>query len=283
MLGLPALGQGIGLRTPHYREVIARPPDIGWFEVISENFMVPGGNPRRVLRSVREHYPVVMHGVSMSLGSTDRLDDHYLRDLRALADEVQPAWMSDHLCWSRVDGANGHDLWPLPYTEECLSYVVARVAHAQERLGRRLLLENVSAYVQFAASEMTEWEFLSELCRRADCGLLLDVNNVYVSAHNLGFDAHEFFDGIPAERVGQIHLAGHRDMGTHLLDSHDAPVSGPVWALYHEAVQRFGPVATLLERDDDIPPLDELLAESRKAAAIAADAQSSRLRGSRAA
>jgi uncharacterized protein (UPF0276 family) len=283
MLALPVLGQGIGLRTPHYREVIARRPDIGWFEVISENFMVPGGNPRRVLRSVREHYPVVMHGVSMSLGSTDRLDDDYLRALRALADEIQPAWLSDHLCWGRVDGTNGHDLWPLPYTEECLDHVVARVAQAQERLGRRLLLENVSAYVQFAASEMTEWAFLTELCRRADCGLLLDINNVYVSAHNLGFDALEFLDGIPADRVGQIHLAGHRDVGTHLLDSHDAPVSEPVWALYREAVRRFGPVATLLERDDDIPPLDELLAESRKAGTIAAAAGTLHLRGRRAA
>ncbi len=265
------LGHGIGLRTPHYREVLERRPDVDWFEVISENFMVAGGNPRRVLRRVREHYPVVMHGVSMSLGSTDPLDEEYLRGLRALADEVQPAWLSDHLCWGGVDGVRGHDLWPLPYCEEALAHVAARIAPAQERLGRRLLVENVSAYASFAASSMSEWQFLAELCRRADCGLLLDVNNVYVSARNLGFDAHEYLAGLPAGRVGQIHLAGHRDLGTHLLDSHDAPVAAPVWALYREALARFGQVATLIERDDDLPPLDQLLAESRTAAAVAAE------------
>jgi uncharacterized protein (UPF0276 family) len=276
MFGLPPLGPGIGLRTPHYAEVLERRPPIGWLEVISENFLVPGGNPRRVLRRVREHHPIVLHGVSLSIGSCDRLDEGYLRALRALADEVQPAWMSDHLCWNRIDGTSGHDLWPLPYTEAVLRHVAARLAHVQERLGRRLLLENVSTYVQLAASEMSEWEFLAELCRRVDCGLLLDVNNVFVSAHNLGFDARAFLAGIPADRVGQIHLAGHRDAGTHLLDSHDTPVAPPVWSLYREAVERFGPVPTLIERDDDIPPLDELLAEARQAAAIAAEVDASR-------
>jgi uncharacterized protein len=274
MLGLPALGQGgLGLRTLHYREVLARRPAVDWFEVISENFMVAGGNPRRVLRAVREHYPVVMHGVSMSLGGTDALDEDYLRELRALADEVQPAWLSDHLCWGGVDGRRGHDLWPLPYTRASLAHVAARVAHAQERLGRRLLVENVSAYATLGEPEMPEASWIAELCARAGCGLLLDVNNVYVSARNLGFDPYAYLDALPAERVGQIHLAGHRDCGTHLLDSHDAPVAEPVWDLYRAAIVRFGAVATMIERDDDIPALDELVAESRRAVAIATEAQ----------
>jgi uncharacterized protein (UPF0276 family) len=268
VIGLPALGQGLGLRTAHYRDVLAERPDVGFFEVISENFMVPGGNPRRVLREVRAAYPIVMHGVSMSLGSVDPLDEGYLRALRTLADEVEPAWMSDHLCWGGVDGRRAHDLWPVPFTEEALAHVAARLAHAQERLGRPLLVENVSAYARFAADEMDEPDFLAELCRRTGCGLLLDVNNVYVSAHNLGFDADAFLDRLPADRVGQIHLAGHSDHGTHLLDSHDAPVAEPVWALYRRAVERFGAVATLIERDDHLPPLAELLAESRRAGAI---------------
>jgi uncharacterized protein (UPF0276 family) len=272
-LGLPVLGQGIGLRTAHYREILADTSaeatrGLGFLEVISENFMVAGGNPRRVLRAARERYPIVMHGVSMSLGSADPLDEDYLAALRALADEVEPAWLSDHLCWGGVDGRRGHDLWPMPYTEEALAHVAARVAHAQERLGRRLLIENVSAYARFAADEMSECAFLAELCRRADCGLLLDVNNVFVSAHNLGFDAGAFLDALPAERVGQIHLAGHTDLGTHLLDSHDAPVSEPVWALYRQAVARFGAVATLIERDDHLPALAELCDEARRAGDI---------------
>jgi uncharacterized protein (UPF0276 family) len=267
-LGLPALGQGLGLRTAHYRDVLAQRPDVGFFEVISENFLVAGGNPRRVLREVRAANPIVMHGVSMSLGSADPLDDDYLRALRRLADEVEPAWMSDHLCWGGVDGRRAHDLWPMPFTEEALAHVAARLAHAQERLGRRLLIENVSAYARFAADEMGEPAFLAELCRRTGCGLLLDVNNVYVSAYNLGFDADAFLAALPVDRVGQIHLAGHSDHGTHLLDSHDAPIAEPVWALYRRAVERFGAVATLVERDDHLPPLAELVAESRRAAAI---------------
>jgi uncharacterized protein (UPF0276 family) len=214
---------------------------------------------------------VVLHGVSLSLGAVDPLDRRYLDRLAALAAETEPAWISDHLCWSSFGGHTGHDLWPLPFTEEALDHVVARVAQVQERLGRRILVENVSSYLEFTASTLSEWEFLAELCRRADCGLLLDVNNVYVSAHNHGFAADDFLRGVPADRVGQIHLAGHTDAGTHLLDTHDHPVCDPVWALYRRALERFGPVATLIERDDHIPPLAEVVAESQHAAAIAAE------------
>jgi uncharacterized protein (UPF0276 family) len=271
MNAFPRLGHGLGLRPPHYVQASAGAAAVDWFEVISENFMVEGGNPRRVLRAVRERYPVVLHGVSLSLGSVDPLDEGYLDRLATLAAEVEPAWISDHLCWSSFGGHTGHDLWPLPFTEEALDHVSARVRRVQERLGRRILVENVSSYLEFASSRLTEWEFLSELCRRADCGLLLDVNNVYVSARNHGFSAGEFLHGLPVDRVGQFHLAGHRDEGTHLLDTHDHPICDPVWALYRQALQRFGPLATLIERDDDIPPLDELVAESRRAAAISAE------------
>jgi hypothetical protein len=268
MQDFPRLGHGIGLRPPHYAAVIDQRPPVDWFEVISENFMVAGGNPRRVLREVRAHYPVVLHGVSLSLGSVDPLDEAYLDRLAALAAEIEPAWVSDHLCWSSFGGHTGHDLWPLPFTEESLAHVASRVSRVQERLGRRILVENVSSYLQFTSSALTEWQFLAELCARADCGLLLDVNNVYVSARNHGFSAEEFLNAIPPERVGQFHLAGHSDHGTHLLDTHDHPVCDPVWDLYRTAVARFGPVTTLIERDDHIPPLDELVAESHRAAEI---------------
>lgn len=273
---LPVLGQGLGLRPVHYGEVLASAPAVGFFEVISENFMVAGGNPRRVLREVRERYPVVLHGVSMSLGSTDALDEGYLDRLAALAAEVEPAWISDHLCWSRVGGHSAHDLWPLPYTEEAIGVVSERVTRVQERLGRRVLVENVSSYLGFAHSEMPEWEFLSEVATRADCGILLDLNNVYVSARNGGFDPARYLAGIPAHRVGQIHLAGHRDEGTHLLDSHDRPVCDDVWALYRTALAATGAVSTSIEWDDDIPPLQRLLAESRAAGEVEAAALAER-------
>jgi len=269
----PSLGTGIGLRPPHYADVAAGRARVDWLEVISENFMVEGGNPRRVLRAVRERHPVVLHGVSMSLGSVDPLDDRYLDALAALAREVQPAWISDHLCWSSFGGHSAHDLWPLPYTEEALDHVAARVARVQERLGRRILVENVSSYVTFRHSTLSEWEFLAALAERADCGLLLDINNVFVSARNHGFDPIAFIDGVPPARVGQYHLAGHSDKGTHLLDTHDHPVCDEVWALFRHAVRRLGAHATLLERDDDIPSLDELCAEARRAADVAAGAE----------
>lgn len=270
MEGFPPLGTGIGLRPPHYADVAAGRARIDWLEVITENFMVEGGNPRRVLRAARERYPIVLHGVSMSLGSVDPLDERYLDGLAALAREVEPSWISDHLCWSSFGGHSAHDLWPLPYTEEALRHVAARVARVQERLGRRILVENVSSYLTFRHSTMTEWEFLAALAESADCGLLLDVNNVFVSARNHGFDPIAFLDGVPRARVAQFHIAGHSDKGTHLLDTHDHPVCDDVWALYRDAVRRFGAVSTLLERDDDIPPLDELCAEARRAAGIAA-------------
>jgi len=269
----PNLGTGIGLRPPHYADVAAGRAPVDWLEVISENFMVEGGNPRRMLRAARERHPVVLHGVSMSLGSMDPLDDRYLEALAALAREVQPAWISDHLCWSSFGGHSAHDLWPLPYTEEALDHVAARVARVQERLGRRILVENVSSYVTFRHSTLSEWEFLAALAERADCGLLLDINNVFVSARNDGFDPIAFIDGVPPARVGQYHLAGHSDKGTHLLDTHDHPVCDEVWALFRHAVRRLGAHATLLERDDDIPSLDELCAEARRAADVAAGAE----------
>ena len=271
MSEFPYLGHGIGLRPPHYAEVVNDRPAVDWFELITENFMVAGGNPRRVLREVRAHYPVVLHGVSLSLGSVDPLDATYLDRLAALAAETEPAWISDHLCWSSYGGHTGHDLWPLPFTEESLEHVARRVRAVQDRLGRRILVENVSSYLEYAHSTISEWEFLGELARRADCGLLLDVNNVFVSAHNHGFDPEAFLGGVPVDRVKQIHLAGHSDHGTHLLDSHDHPVCDGVWALYRSAVERFGAVSTLIERDDDIPPLSEVIAESRQAAPIEAE------------
>ena len=256
-----------------------RHPDVGWLEVISENFMVAGGNARRVLRAVREHHPVVLHGVSMSLGSIDPLSERYLAELAVLAAEVEPAWISDHLCWSSLGGHTGHDLWPLPFTEEALEHVAGRVRRVQDRLKRRILVENVSSYLQFTSSALTEWEFLAALTERADCGLLLDLNNIHVSARNHGFSAEAFLQGIPAGRVGQIHLAGHSDRGTHLLDTHDRPVCEPVWDLYRRAVERFGPVATTIERDDDIPALEDLIAESRRAAAIEKEVMGARAPG----
>ena len=268
MDGFPNLGCGIGLRPPHYDAAVAGRAGVDWLEVITENVMVDGGNPRRVLRGARAHYPVVLHGVSLSLGSVDPLDERYLARLAALAAEVEPAWISDHLCWSSFGGHTGHDLWPLPFTEEALDHVARRIARVQERLGRRILVENVSSYLEFRHSAMTEWEFLSALAERADCGLLLDVNNVFVSAHNHGFDPLAFIDGLPPARIGQFHVAGHRREATHLLDTHDHPVADAVWALTRQAVARVGAASMLLERDDDIPPLEELVAEARRAAAI---------------
>jgi uncharacterized protein len=268
MRDFPPLGHGIGLRTVHYGAVVDEKPAVDWFEIISENYMVPGGNPRRVLRAVREHYPVVMHGVGMSLGSVDPLDEDYLVALQALAGEIEPAWISDHLCWSSFGGHRAHDLWPLPFTEEALEHLTARITSVQERLGRRILVENVSSYLEYAHSTMSEHEFLATLAERADCGLLLDVNNIYVSGRNHGFDPYAFVAAIPVERVGQIHLAGHSDHGTHLLDTHDHPVCDEVWQLYRAAVARFGRVSTLIEWDDHIPELPRLLEESQRAAAV---------------
>jgi uncharacterized protein (UPF0276 family) len=272
LIDVPALGHGIGLRTEHYADVLATPPPVDWFEVISDNFMVPGGNPRRVLRAVRERWPIVLHGVSLSLGSTDPLDERYLAELAALAREIEPAIVSDHLCWGSHGGAYAHDLLPLPFTEEALGHVAERVMRVQDRLKRRILVENVSSYVAFSQSTMTEHDFLAALAARADCGLLLDVNNVFVSAHNHGFDARAFIDAIPVERVGQFHLAGHSRLGELLLDTHDHPVRDEVWDLYRHAVARFGAVPTLIEWDDKLPSLARVVEESLRAKVVAAEA-----------
>jgi uncharacterized protein len=265
------IGHGIGLRTRHFGRYLAAPPPVDWVEAISENFMAPGGRPVAVLEKVRRDVPVVLHGVSLSIGSTDPLSESYLARLAALARRVEPAWISDHLCWGSHGGRYAHDLWPLPYTEEAVRHVIARVARVQEALGRQILLENVSSYVAFRASEMPEWEFLAEVARRADCGILLDVNNVHVSARNHGFDPHDYLAGVPADRVGQIHLAGHSDRGKYLLDSHDHEVPAAVWDLYRDTVRRLGPVSTLIEWDDHVPPLERLVEESGRAAAIEAE------------
>jgi uncharacterized protein (UPF0276 family) len=264
----PALGHGIGLRTHHFGQFLAGRPPIDWVEAISENFMAEGGRPLAVLEKVRRDVPVVLHGVSLSVGSVDPLSDEYLRDLGRLIRRVEPALVSDHLCWGTHRGSYVHDLLPLPYTEEALDHVAARVRQVQDRLGRTLFLENPSAYVAYRESTMREWEFLAELCARADCGLLLDVNNVFVSSRNLGFDPDAYLAGIPPERVGYLHLAGHTDKGDWLLDSHAAATPPEVWALYRRTVQRFGRVPTLVEWDDAVPPLETVVAESRRAAEI---------------
>ena len=265
----PYLGFGLGLRAQHYSEILDGDPAVDWFEAISENYMVPGGQPLRILDRIRARYPIVLHGVSLSIASTTPFNAEYLADLKALADRVQPTFVSDHLCWTGVHGVNLHDLLPIPYTREALDHIVARVQHVQDYLKRPLALENVSTYVQFAHSEMPEWEFISELTKRTGCWLVFDVNNVFVSAFNHDYDAHAFIEGIPADRVVQFHLAGHEDNMTHIIDTHDALVPEPVWELYRAAVKRFGPVSTIIERDDNIPPLAELVAELGVARSIA--------------
>jgi hypothetical protein len=257
----PFPGYGLGLRREHYQDFLETRVPVDFVEVISENFMVQGGQPRHILRQVRERYPVALHGVSLSVGSADGLRRDYLLRLRALIDEVDPLFVSDHLCWTRIAGFNSHDLLPLPYTEEALDIVCNNIDRAQNILGRTMLFENPSSYLAFGDSRMSEWEFLAAMARRTGCGLLLDVNNVYVSAANNGYDPLAFLDGIPADRVRQIHLAGHSQGDGLLIDTHDSLVSAPVWALYARAIELFGPVATMVERDDNIGPLGELLAE----------------------
>ncbi len=265
------LGFGIGLRPKHYPEILDHWPQVDWFEVITENFLVAGGRPRRVLEAVRSHYPVVLHGVSLSIGSADPLDDDYLGRVRALIDWIEPAWVSDHLCWTKVDGVNLHDLLPLPFTEETLRHVVERVRRVQDYLGRQILLENVSSYFEFAQSTIAEGEFLAAVAQEADAGILLDVNNLYVNASNHGFDPVQYLVALPRQRVQQIHLAGYADRGTFLHDTHDHPVWPAVWELYRIAIKRFGLVSTLIEWDAALPPLSEVMAEAEKARAIAWD------------
>ncbi|HSB62368.1 MAG TPA: DUF692 domain-containing protein [Vicinamibacteria bacterium] len=263
--GLADLGIGIGLRTVHFGHILSKHPPVDWFEVLSENFLDTGGRPLYVLDQVVERYPVALHGVSMSIGSTDPLDLEYLERLKGLAERTRARWVSDHLCWTGVLGRNTHDLLPMPYTEQALRHTVARAREVSERLERPLVLENPSSYVQFAASSMSEWEFLSRLAEEADCGLLLDVNNVYVSAFNHGFDPREYIAGIPADRVVQYHLAGHTNKGTHILDTHSDHALPEVWELYRMAWALTGPTSTLYEWDEDIPEFEVVHAEALKA------------------
>ncbi|BCL76639.1 UPF0276 protein [Jeongeupia sp. HS-3] len=264
-------GFGLGLRSEHYADFHAAAQPLDWLEIISENYLLPGGKPLEQLMRIRADYPMAMHGVSLSIGSTDPLDRGYLRQLRALADRVEPLCLSDHLCWTGVAGRNLHDLLPLPWTDEALAHVAERVAQVQDALGRRILLENVSSYATFRGDDYPEAQFLAALAERADCLILLDLNNVYVNHRNHGLDPHAYLAALPAERIAQFHLAGHQDHGNHLIDSHDAAIVDPVWQLYTEALGRFGPVSTMIERDDAIPPLNELIAELDIARRLAAD------------
>ncbi|MBX9884687.1 MAG: DUF692 domain-containing protein [Novosphingobium sp.] len=269
-------GFGLGMRRPHYRSYIDGTAPVDFIEVISENFMIAGGKPLDTLMKVRGNYSLALHGVSMSIGSADGLRDDYLKELRRLVDMMEPAVVSDHLCWTGVDGFNSHDLLPLPYTEEALDLVCRNIDRAQEALGRRMLLENPSSYIAFPGG-MTEWEFLAEMSKRSGCGLLLDVNNIYVSAVNHGFAPSDYLAGIPIDAVGQIHLAGHVQ-GEHLLiDTHDQPVPPEVWALYRTAMALAGPVPTMIERDDNIPELEELCDELDVARSISAQAAGERI------
>ena len=267
-LGLPHLGYGIGLRTTHFGQILSEWPTIDWFEAITENFLDSQGRPRHFLRQVAERYPVVLHGVSLSIGSTDPLNVDYLRRLKLLATEVNAAWVSDHLCWTGVLGKNTHDLLPLPYTEDVLCHVVSRIRQVQDLLERPLILENPSTYVTFLASTMTEWEFLDRMVEQTGCGLLLDINNIFVSACNHDFDPLDYLNGVPWPSVVQMHLAGHTDCGTHRIDTHDGPVIDEVWNLYALAQQRTTGVSTLIEWDAKIPSFAEVHAEALRAADV---------------
>ena len=264
-LGHANLGLGVGLRTAHFAYILEHAPAVDWFEIISENFIDSLGRPRYVLDQIAERYPVVMHGVSLSIGSTDPLDFDYLSRLKRLADAIKPRWVSDHLCWTGVLGLNAHDLLPLPLNEETLAHVVGRIRTVQDYLQRPLVLENPSSYVTFASSTMSEWEFLTRMAEEADCGLLLDVNNVYVSSVNHDFDPREYIERVPHERIVQCHLAGHTNCETHLIDTHDNHVIDPVWELYRRAHALTGGVSTLLEWDAKIPPFPVVHAEVLKA------------------
>lgn len=266
----PFLGFGLGLRTEHYTQILEHKPDVDWFEIVSENYMVPGGKPLHYLDQIRQDYPVVMHGVSMSIGSTDPLNQDYLKNLKQLIERVQPRWISDHLCWSGVNQTNSHDLLPLPYNEETIGHVVERIMQVQDYLGQRILMENLSSYVTYKNSDMTEWEFFNEIVQRADCNILLDINNIFVSAHNHHFDPLDYINAMDGERVMQFHLAGHSYHEDMIIDTHDHDVCDPVWDLYEAALKKFGAVSTMIERDDDIPAFPELRRELAIAEKIAA-------------
>jgi uncharacterized protein (UPF0276 family) len=258
-------GIGLGLRVPHYQHILSRKPTCDWFEIISENFMVDGGRPLHVLDQILEQYRVVQHGVAMYLGSTDELDREHLRKLKRLVKRTNTPWLSDHLCWGSIDGSYSHDLLPLPYTFEAAHHVAQRIREVRDYLEVPILVENVSSYAEFHDSEMSEWEFLSEVVEKADAGILLDVNNIYVSSQNHSFNPYDYLDNIPHQRVGQIHIAGHSKFEKYILDTHDHPVLAPVWKMYAHAIGAIGPTATLLEWDDRIPTFDEVHHEALKA------------------
>ncbi|HOY23111.1 MAG TPA: DUF692 domain-containing protein [Cellvibrio sp.] len=261
----PHLGFGLGLRSEHYLDLIEHEHNVDWLEILSENYLIAGGKPLYYLDQIAERYPLVMHGVSLSIGSVDPLNQVYLRDLKRLAQRIKPKWMSDHLCWTGTQGINLHDLMPLPYTEEALAHLVARITQVQDFLGQRILLENVSSYLTYQHSTISEWDFLSAVAQQADCLILLDINNIHVSAHNHGFDPLTYLAAMPSDRIQQIHLAGHLNKGDYSIDTHDHEIIDSVWNLYAESVKRFGHISTMIERDDDIPPLNTLLTELQKA------------------
>lgn len=261
----PHLGFGLGLRSEYYLDLIENEHNVDWLEILSENYMIAGGKPLYYLDKVAERYPLVMHGVSLSIGSVDPLNQNYLQDLKKLAQRVKPKWISDHLCWTGTQGINLHDLMPLPYTEEALTHLVARITQVQYFLGQRILLENVSSYLTYEHSTISEWEFLRTVAQQADCLILLDINNIHVSAHNHDFDPLTYLAAMPADRIQQIHLAGHLNKGDYSIDTHDHEIIDSVWNLYAESVKRFGHISTMIERDDDIPPLNTLLTELQKA------------------
>ncbi|MBC7982290.1 MAG: DUF692 domain-containing protein [Candidatus Obscuribacterales bacterium] len=264
------LGFGLGLRPKHYDDLLnAYLGSVSWLEVLTENYLVPGGKPLHYLQRLHEHYPMVLHGVSLSIAGDAPLNCDYLQQVRVLAKHIDAHWISDHLCWTGVDGINMHDLMPVPFTGEALRHIAQRIRQTQDFFGQRILIENVSSYLSYRHNEMSEWEFLTALANEADCLLLLDINNIYVSSVNHGFDALEFLHGVPIDRVQQFHLAGHSKVGAHLIDTHDAPVSDAVWQLYAAAVQRFGNISTMIERDANIPALGELLDELDQARIIA--------------
>ncbi|PIZ05087.1 MAG: hypothetical protein COY58_00910 [Gammaproteobacteria bacterium CG_4_10_14_0_8_um_filter_38_16] len=269
----PILGFGLGLRVDHYETILKEKPPVDWFEIITENYLVPGGKPLYYLDKIREHYPMVMHGVSLSIGSSDPLDFEYLNEVKALAHRIEAKWISDHLCWTGIQSKNTHDLLPVPYTKAMLSHIVDRIKQVQDFLGRQLLIENPSSYVSYQQDEMTEWEFMKTMSLQSDCLILLDVNNVYVSSINHEFNPDDYINALPTERIYQIHLAGHSNMGDYIIDTHDNDIVDPVWDLYRKTIERHGFVSTMIERDDNIPPLSELLNELNLAKSIVSEVE----------
>lgn len=266
----PFLGFGLGLRSEHYQDVLEQKPSaIDWFEIISENYMIDGGKPLYFLDRIRQDYPMVMHGVSMSVGSTDPINYDYLTQLKKLIQRIEPEWFSDHLCWTGVDHKNMHDLLPMPYTEASVNHFAERISRVQDFIGRQMLIENLSSYITYTADAMPEWEFLSAVAEKADCYILLDINNIYVSSYNHHFDPMQYLQGVPAERVWQHHLAGHQNTGNLIIDTHDEAIIDPVWELYEKTAQLLGPVSTMIERDANIPPLHEVIEELNQARSIA--------------